>query len=480
MRARLLDSLIGLINSRARVVVYAIPVLVTLAVLNAVMHPAPKDALAGGPFICDGCGFPQKAINEPLAGDTLSGLPHICENCNVLLVTADTTRAEHLSCYGYAHETSPNIDGLGKDGILFTNMFAQAPLTSTSHVSIMTSLYPFQHGVRDNWGYALGDDAVTLAETLTDQGYDTAAFVSSYVLEDRFGLDQGFATYDDEMTAGAKNGAEGDYVHDGAVYAERRAEDTTDAAIQWLGNGRNGSFFMWVHYYDPHYGYIPPGDYARMFTSKTAEYDGEIRYMDDQLGRLLDRLEKLGLSQKTVIVFVGDHGEGLGDHGEPAHGKRVFDSTIRIPAIIKNPAHKGGIRVDRQLESIDIAPTVLSALAIYGGACMQGEDVYGIAGPDERLVYAETYLLERSAPETNIKAIRGRGLKYMRHSSGRWVLYDLDADIDEERPIKDADRGRGDMLDGFMAERGECTVETVRVGLGQKGEDKLRALGYIS
>ena len=282
---------------------------------------------------------------------------------NVLLITMDTTRADHLGCYGYGKPTTPNIDALAAESALFTHAFATNPITLPSHSSIMTGTYPLFHGARDNTTYVLRDDVTTLAEVLASRGYDTAAFVSSFVLDSRFNLDQGFALYDDHIEAAwSKDEIAAQAAHAfGFGFEERKASVTTAPVVEWLRKPRRQPFFAWVHYFDPHHPMNPPEPQRSRFESP---YDGEIAFVDEQIGKLLEVLRQQRRYDDTLVVVTADHGEGLMDHGEPSHSLLIFDTTMHVPLILKVPGEKPGLRVETLASSVDIMPTILTALGV--------------------------------------------------------------------------------------------------------------------
>jgi arylsulfatase A-like enzyme len=317
-------------------------------------------------------------IHHDAASDAAAGF-------NVLLVTLDTTRADHLGCYGYAAHT-PNLDALAGAGLRFGQAIAPAPLTVPSHATMLTGLDPPAHGARDN-GFRLADQRITLAEILTAHGYATAAFISSFVLDERFGLAQGFATYDDNC---APRGGPAD--SSGAIVDRRPAAAVTDSALTWLNAASHGEkpFFAWIHYYDAHAPCLPPREYAQQFPNQP--YDGALAYVDAQLGRVLDLLRKNGTYPRTLIVAAGDHGEGLEEHGEPTHAYLIYDSTMRVPLILHNPALLGAPRVieDRVVSLADILPTVLDLLKIPAPGPLDGRDLLTSPLDVDRAIYMET------------------------------------------------------------------------------------------
>ena len=257
---------------------------------------------------------------DAAAGD-LSGF-------NVLIITSDTTRADHLHCYGNRKIGTPVIDSLARNGILCSHAISPSSSTLPAHSSLMTGLYPVHHGVRANGTFQLDDNITTLAERLKSSGYRTGAAISAFVLDSRFGLAQGFDQYFDDLTKGIKYSAH--------MFRERAAELTNEPVFSWLRETRDEPFFLWVHYFDPHAVYLPPEPYRSQYSDNL--YDGEIAYTDAQIGALLDELKRLGVYEKTLIIFTSDHGEGLGEHGELTHSLLIYDSTLHVPMIFSAPA----------------------------------------------------------------------------------------------------------------------------------------------
>ena len=287
---------------------------------------------------------------------------------NVLLITLDTLRADHLSCYGSKAVSTPAIDGLASRGVRFAKAIAQVPLTTPSHASILTGTYPQVHGVRDIGGFVLEKDVPTIAGLLGQAGYDTAAFLGSAVLNHHYGLDRGFATYNDQMKA------ESSSEKLPGVVAEVRGEVVTQRALDWFEKYQTSSarkkFFVWVHYYDPHFPYDPPEPYRSRYPKNL--YAGEVAYTDAQVGRLIGWLSEAGLLESTLVVLLADHGESLGDHGEYTHGVFLYDSTMHIPMIIAGPGIPPGRVVPQQVRSIDVEPTIADLLGLSAGDKAQG------------------------------------------------------------------------------------------------------------
>ena len=268
---------------------------------------------------------------------------------SVVLVTLDTVRADHIACYGYRQIETPSIDQLAREGIRFEQAYAQVPLTLPSHVVILTGTYPMFNGVRDLTSTGLPATVPTLAEILRQNGYRTAAFVSSFVLNSMWGLARGFELYDDQTDR--------DTLNKSPSLLERRGDRTMTRALSWLDSRPDGPFFLWVHLYDPHSPYRPAEPYLSRYTGHL--YDGEIAFDDAQLGRLFADLRRLKIYDDTVIVVTADHGESLGEHGEAEHGFFIYNATLRVPLILKTPGSTLASRVVTDPVSlVDLAPAI--------------------------------------------------------------------------------------------------------------------------
>jgi len=299
---------------------------------------------------------------------------------NLLLVTLDTTRADHLGSYGWPHAKTPNLDGLARRGTRFTRCDTAAPITLTSHASLLTGLFPFRHGVRDNGTFALKPGIATLAERLREAGYDTAAVVSAIVLARRHGLDRGFRVYDDDLGAGYAAGTE---------VGERQAEATAESALALLATLRP-PFFLWVHFFDPHEEYRPPTRFAETVGGPHRLYDGEIAYVDEQLGRLL-----AALPGRTVVAAVGDHGEMLGEQGELTHGLLLARGVRRVPLLFAGPGIPMGAVEEELVRTVDLAPTLAALAGIELAREIDGRSLLPLpsrGGTRSRASYSESFL----------------------------------------------------------------------------------------
>ncbi|MDH5671988.1 MAG: sulfatase-like hydrolase/transferase [Myxococcales bacterium] len=294
------------------------------------------------------------------AGTTGPAAPHA--RPNVVLISIDTCRADHLGCYGFDRPTSPNIDALAAQAVRFERAISTAPTTLPAHASMMTGLLPIAHGSRAN-GQTLAADYDTLAERLAAAGYETAAFVSAFVLQRQFGLAQGFATYDDVThRAGAR-----DYMD------QRDCAATSEHALGWLRQERERPFFLFVHFFDPHGDYQPPEPFRTRLAGNP--YAGEIAFADHCVGRLLASLRELGHYDDTLLILTADHGEGRGDHGEGTHSYFVYQSTVHVPLIIKPPGPARPTVIGQTVSLVDIFPTVLGTTGLSDSARTQGQDL---------------------------------------------------------------------------------------------------------
>ncbi len=388
---------------------------------------------------------------------------------NVVVVTIDTLRPDHLGCYGYRKIETPVLDGLAKRGVLFENAVAQTPLTPPSHASIFTGQNPDVHKVRNTGGFILPSSSHPMARLLKEQGWDTAAFIGSAVLKKLFGFDNGFATYDDEMP---RPGNRREFRED----PERKASVVVDRAIAWLGERPAGKpFFLWVHLYDPHIPYQPPAEFATKY--KDRPYDGEIAYVDQQMGRLLKALP----DKDTVIAVLSDHGESLGEHGEHTHGVFLYDATLRIPFLLAGPGVPAGVRVKQQVRTIDVLPTVLDLLGGQPASDVQGVSLvpaFGGATVASGVSYGETLYPKMNMNWSELRAIRTNRWKYVRAPQSE--LYDLVADPGETKNVILQYGVEVDKLDARLkqiAKPGE-KVETAMVD--ERVMDQLKSLGYVS
>jgi arylsulfatase A-like enzyme/cytochrome c-type biogenesis protein CcmH/NrfG len=394
---------------------------------------------------------------------------------NVVVITIDTLRADHIRSYGYQKIETPTLDRLAREGTLFENAVAQTPLTPPSHASIFTGTYPTVHKVRNTGGFVLQPSSKTLATILQEHGWDTAAFVGASVLKKSFGFNQGFAVYDDKMPRREKK--------DEGEYPERPAAEVVDHALAWLGERSSKPFFAWLHVYDPHRPFKPPEPFRKQYLH--SPYDGEIAYTDRELGRFIDAVEKKSPPDRTLIVVLADHGESLGEHGEYTHGIFLYDATLRIPLIVKGPGVPAGMRFKPQVRTIDVLPTVL---AILGGRppeeCQGSSVLPALSGKQisPTRSYGETLYPKMNMGWAELRAIRTDRWKYIR--APKPELYDLAQDPHETRNVIDQNPGDVRDLEQFLKRITQTSdgkpekVDTSTVD--QRTMDQLKSLGYLS
>ena len=389
---------------------------------------------------------------------------------NVLLITIDTLRADRVSCYSSRYLQTPNMDRLAKKGAVFTRAFSHNPTTLPSHTNMLTGMLPIYHGVRENTNFVVRPEMLTLAEYLKEWGYSTGAFIGGYPLHSRFGLSQGFDVYDEEYSRVK-------FLKFSA--GERKAEEVIDKAMAWL-DLQKSNWFCWIHCFDPHDPYEPPEPFQTEF--RQSLYDGEVAYVDRELGRFLDHMEKKGRFDDTLIIFTGDHGESLGQHGEMTHGYLANNTTIWVPLIICYPG-SGNTRTNQYVSHIDIFPTVCDILGAKSPEDLQGTSLLpGIQGKTlpERTIYFESLYPYYSRGWAPIKGIIKERIKYIQSPIPE--LYDLDADFDETQNLAENQR-----LDVYRKELNEIVAqlthpenEKARHRTDQRSLERLRSLGYIS
>jgi arylsulfatase A-like enzyme/Flp pilus assembly protein TadD len=393
---------------------------------------------------------------------------------NVLLITLDTTRADHLGSYGYTGGKTPNLDALARDGVRFENVYAQVPLTLPSHCSIMTGTSPIAHNVHNNGTYVLSPDKTTLAEVLKERGMRTAAFVASFSVDSRFGLNQGFDVYDDNFQPGTPFKP---------VNSERRAREVVALFSAWLDRNASDRFFAWVHFFDPHLPYDPPPPYDKEFAD--SPYDGEIAYMDAGVGNVIVKLREKNLLEKTLVVLAGDHGEGLGDKVERGHGIFLYDETLKVPLVLYSPGHlPEGKVVARRVRLIDIVPTILDMIKIPVPRTVEGlslvPSIRGRKGKDLDS-YIETFYPRENYGWSELTGLVSGDWKYIR--APKPELYNLKSDPKENRnevgSAGNVASAMGRELDLIIKEGAGIQGASNRT-LTAAEQERLRSLGYIS
>jgi arylsulfatase A-like enzyme len=364
---------------------------------------------------------------------------------DIFLITIDTLRADHVHCYGYTGVATPALDALAKDGVRFTQAFTPSPITNTSHASILTGLLPGSHGVTD-FGVPLSAAHPTVAELLKAQNYRTAAFIGAVILDSKSlapGFDRGFDFYDNFPEHASTKSRWG--------RLERRGMDVVEHAENWLSKHPAGPHFMWVHLYDPHDPYEPPAPYSQIY--KDHLYDGEIAYADSALAHFITYLKRSGMYGNSVIVAVGDHGEGLGEHHEDTHGIFLYDSTTHVPLIVKLPGARGaGTVVTAQVRTLDIMPTLLELASASAPQKKDGDSLepyFDGKGEAARPAFGETdYPLRFGwAP---LRSVRSDGFKFI--GAPRPELYDLPIDPAEMTNRYEPQDARVQNLRAMLAE----------------------------
>lgn len=404
---------------------------------------------------------------------------------NVLIITVDTLRADRLGCYGYTAAETPAIDALAREGVLFEQAYTQVPITWPAHAALFTATYPFSNGVQDFTGQPLSEKYRTLPEAMKAAGYATGAVVSSYVLDRSWGLARGFDTYHDAFSGK-------DFLEKDVALVDRRAGESVDQAIGWLathtGEGQP-PFFFWLHLFDPHSPYDAPEPFGSRFRERP--YDGEIAYSDSQLQRLLEwlRNSRPGLYDNTVIVFLSDHGESLGEHGEAEHGFFVYNATMQVPLVVK--AHKGAqlaaTRVPAPVETTGLAPTVLELAGIDDALKSQAQSaswrglMAGEKTAERRVAYGETFYPLHSFGWSPLRALVVGNLKYI--EAPQPEFYDLASDPGEKNNLAEQDKARTERIRAELQSvisRHAGARPQPGPGPSEEALAKLRSLGYVA
>ncbi len=417
---------------------------------------------------------------------------------NVLIISIDTCRADHLGCYGYARDTTPRVDAVAREGILFEHAVTPVPITLPAHSSMLTGTVPLFHRVRDNDNYRLHESNVTLAEILKENGYVTGAVVGSFVLASHTGLQQGFTTYEDDLGEPRVDEERSYY------FNERSAEEVTGLAIDWLERHGDGAFFLFLHYFDPHAPYqqhlqyrfttpVSPVEPAGSWAERTDylensldRYDSEIACVDDAIGEVIDTLKELGVYEKTFLVITSDHGEGFGEHGEVTHSYLIYQSTLRVPLIMKPPGPAAGKRVESLAGIIDVVPTVLGFLDIPVPSIVQGADLRSSFASGEppssgRSLSCESLLFTKFGFDPLVGLVDDRW-KYIHDAHPE--LYDLREDphelhnvaLQEEERVRNMRR----KLESSLPAGEARSAPEVGPGTEADTRERLQALGYVS
>jgi len=396
---------------------------------------------------------------------------------SVILITVDTLRADHVGVYGKGRAVTPHLDALAHDGAVFERCIAQTPLTLPSHTTLLSGTYPLRHQLRDNGSSVVPTELTLLSEVLKEKGYDTAAFIGAYVLHSKWGLNQGFDTYADDFERSRYQRLR--------LQNEKRADEVIAEAKSWIESRQGRPFFAWVHLYDPHAPYNPPAPFDRY---PAAPYRGEVEYCDRVLGDFFDFLRKTGILDRSLVVVTSDHGEGLGEHGEDEHGFFVYESTVRVPLILRSPFGFPVKRVPDLVELVDVAPTILDALEIPKPSESQGESllpfVFGEPKEAEGTAYAETFYPRMHYGWADLKAfyhgewkyVQAPGAELYRLSDDPGESTNLATDLQFEERRKTLDRAAR----RFVASRSEGAVLPGSAGLRPDDIQRLRTLGYVT
>jgi arylsulfatase A-like enzyme/Flp pilus assembly protein TadD len=410
----------------------------------------------------------QRALVLAMALSVLAGCgPSRAPAERIVLVTIDTIRPDRLGYMG-SDVLTPNLDRLAGSGAVFTQAITSAPITLPAHASILSGLYPTSHGARFNGIFRVSDDVETVAQTLQEEGYRTGAFVGAFVLDRRFGLERGFDVYDDDLPN--RN------ADDPMEFAERRAEEVVAPALRFLEAHRNERVFLWVHVYDPHLPHDAPKPFAEQYPGRP--YEAEVAYTDAALGPLLDVVN----DDETAVIVIGDHGEGLGDHGESTHTLFVYDSTMKVPLIVKAKGVPAGVSVESQVRSVDVAPTILELAGLSPKAPMDGVSLlsrFSTKEESELSAYGETFGTFYQFNWSELRFLRKDGFKFI--EAPRPELYDLRADPEEttnlwsQNPPDVGKRLRRELARIAEGEKRESSQP-----VDEETKRRLESLGYVA
>ncbi len=394
---------------------------------------------------------------------------------NVVVITIDTLRADHLGCYGDKQIRTPNIDALAADGVRFERAYTPVPVTLPAHTVIFTGTYPMLSGMHDFSGNKLSPSQPTLASVLKQHGYATGAVIGSAVLDSRFGLNQGFDFYYDHFDFNRLD-------ESNLEEMERPGNLVADVALDWLAKNHHEKFFLWMHLYDPHYPYRPPPPYNEQYKDRL--YDGEIAFADAQVGRLIACLKANGLYRNTLIVLTGDHGESLGEHGEKTHGFFIYNATLHVPVIIRLPGSPHAAILPEMISLADLMPTVLQTLKFDVPAQVQGVSLLPLMAvkksEDSRSLYAETFLPRLHFNWNELRSVETDRYQFI--DAPRPELYDLSKDpgetqnlYPEKKAVADELRAR---LAALMNKYGAGQELAEKTGLDPALMERLKSLGY--
>jgi arylsulfatase A-like enzyme/Flp pilus assembly protein TadD len=408
-----------------------------------------------------------------LAASAASTAPNLPPN--VVFITIDTLRADHLGCYGYKQIRTPNIDSLAADGVRFEHAYTPVPVTLPAHTVIFTGTYPMLSGMHDFAANKLNPTQPTLASVLKEQGYTTGAVIGSAVLDSRFGLNHGFDFYYDHFDFNRLQESNLDEM-------ERPGNAVADVALDWLGKNYRKKFFLWMHLYDPHYPYRPPPPYSEEYKDRL--YDGEIAFDDAQVGRLIRFLKDRGLYRNTLIVLSGDHGESLGEHGEKTHGFFIYNATLHVPVILHLPGHGSTKSVPNLISLADLMPTVLQILKVAVPSQVQGHNLLPLMMPrkddEAQSLYAETFLPRLHFNWSELRSVETENYHFI--DAPKPELYDLAKDPGETQNLFPQKKAVAEEMRARLAalirqySAGQELAE--KTGLDPALMERLKSLGY--
>jgi arylsulfatase A-like enzyme/Flp pilus assembly protein TadD len=393
---------------------------------------------------------------------------------NIILVTIDTLRADHVGCYGYKQIKTPNLDALAADGVRFERAFTAVPVTLPSHTAMMTGTYPMLSGMHDFSGNKLSPQQPTLATVLKQAGYSTGAVIGAAVLDSRFGLNQGFDFYYDNFEFSRLDEKNLDEM-------KRPGNVVAESALEWLSKNWQKNFFLWMHLYDPHAPYSPPEPYNHEYADRT--YDGEIAFADEQLGRLISFLKEKKLYENSIIVVAGDHGESLGEHGEKTHGFFIYNATMRVPLIMHLPGKFAGRTVSDPVSLIDLMPTIVSSVGLDIPQQAQGTNLLPqlqAKEPRDRDLYGETFMPRIHFDWSELRGTENT--KYHFIDAPRPELYDLAKDPGETHNLFSEKKAVAEEMRAKLAalirqySAGKELAE--KTGLDPALMERLKSLGY--
>jgi arylsulfatase A-like enzyme/Tfp pilus assembly protein PilF len=401
------------------------------------------------------------------------------KDLNVILITLDTLRADFVSAYEKGKAETPHMDQIAQEGVLFEACITQTPLTLPSHTSILSATYPLYHQVRDNGGFLVPESLEFVSEILQKEGFATSAFIGSYVLHSKWGINQGFDTYSDDFDLSK-------YKKISLGNVQKRADEVLGNAKKWLLANKKKKFFTWIHLYDPHTPYDPPSPFKEKYPRQP--YRGEVEYMDHHLGLFFDFLKEEGLYEKSLIIMAADHGESLGQHGENTHGFFIYEPTAWVPLIVRAPFKFPAQRIKNIVELIDLAPTILDALGIPIPSSYQGQSLLSLMfGDKERekdIAYTETYYPRLHYGWSELKALYyNKNWKYI--IAPKQELYDLQKDKRERNNLvlkKSTQARRAKIrIQEFIKDKSKNAIKPGEAGKLDKDDlQKLAALGYVT